>query len=156
MTPRLILALSLFALTACPTDPKDDTAPEGDTDTDTDADTDADADADADADTDIQQDPALLGSWSRTIDEGGKSMTVQWTGNADGNCVVAIAEYPDQGIDCTWTGDGSTFAIQDIDCGPDFGTYDYTIASAVVTFTATDDPCSERAMIIEGAWDQLD
>ncbi len=81
---------------------------------------------------------------------------MQWTGDADGTCEVAITEYPDQGIDCTWTGDGSTFAIQDVDCGPDFGTYAYVIDSAAVTFTLSDDPCSERADIMIGTWDQLD
>lgn len=145
MTSHPLLLLPLLILTACPpADPGDDTAPEGDTD------------ADTDADTDPALDPDILGSWSRVYEEPPYSVTVTWTGDANGDCEVMIDEMTKKALPCTFTADGSTFAIQDPECRDTVGSYSYVIAGQVVTFTTLDEACADRGGIIQGDWTRVE
>ena len=99
----------------------------------------------------------ILGAWERELSFPGEpgSETVVIDFVDDGTCTIAIVEKDDS-WSCEYSADGVNFTITDEGCDePGAGSYTYSIAQDILTFSLVSDPCEDREMGITGDWDRL-
>ena len=104
---------------------------------------------------------SLTGTWLRTVSQDGITQEVQLIFESGGACefILDIPDFGEYPIACTYTTSGSDLEIQDDECEADgysSGTYEYSIASSVLTLSAYSDDCPTRGSMMSGEWTSSD